>query len=84
MSRAETTGQRRPTTKGAVRAAQGASVAKLRDAIARREFHRLRPEVEHDSFPPWADVPEWVPRKGYAWPTRDVLRAVEAGLRRKL
>lgn len=52
-------------------------------AIAQRDFHRLTPD-ERDPFPLWADVPDWVPRKGYTRPTRDVLRAVEAGLRRKL
>ncbi|MEU3917132.1 hypothetical protein [Streptomyces sp. NPDC029004] len=30
----------------------------------------------------WRLAPEWVPRDGYATPTPDTLRAVEAGLRR--
>lgn len=57
-------------------------VTELGSAVNRREFHRLKPARERDPFPAWADVPTWVPRKGYAWPTRDVLRAVESGLRR--
>lgn len=61
----------------------GDDVTELDSAIDRRDFHRLRPEVGGDTFPFWADVPDWVPRRGYARPTRDVLRAVEAGLRRK-
>lgn len=59
------------------------SATDLATAIARRDFHRLTPD-ERDPFPLWADVPDWVPRKGYAWPTRDVLTAVQAGLRRGL
>jgi hypothetical protein len=30
----------------------------------------------------WRLAPEWLPRYGYAKPTPDTLRAVEAGLRR--
>ncbi|MEC4018458.1 hypothetical protein [Streptomyces sp. H27-D2] len=30
----------------------------------------------------WRLAPEWVPRAGYATPTPDLLRDVEAGLRR--
>ncbi|MFI9582378.1 hypothetical protein ACIHCQ_11130 [Streptomyces sp. NPDC052236] len=30
----------------------------------------------------WRFVPDWVPRTGYAEPTPDILRAVEAELRR--
>ncbi|WP_369390818.1 hypothetical protein AB5J72_26560 [Streptomyces sp. CG1] len=32
----------------------------------------------------WRLAPDWVPRAGYAAPTRAVLRDVEAGLRRRL
>ncbi|MFD9473359.1 hypothetical protein [Streptomyces goshikiensis] len=62
----------------------GDSVTGLADAIARGEFHRLRPEDERDPFPAWADVPAWVPRKGYALPNRALLLAVQARLRAKL
>lgn len=30
----------------------------------------------------WRFAPDWVPRTGYAEPTPDILKAVEAGLRR--
>ncbi|MFE5556236.1 hypothetical protein [Streptomyces sp. NPDC056544] len=56
-------------------------VAELGSAVDHRDFHRLRPERERDPFPLWADVPDWVPRTGYALPTRDILRAVESGLK---
>ncbi|MEU9026411.1 hypothetical protein AB0D46_02530 [Streptomyces sp. NPDC048383] len=67
-----------------VRATACDSARKLDGAIARGEFYRLRPDGERDPFPAWADVPDWVPRKGYTAPTRALLVAVRAGLRRKL
>lgn len=32
----------------------------------------------------WRLAPDWVPRGGYAGPSRDVLKGVEAGLQRRL
>lgn len=66
-----------------VRATQTDGATELRGAIAQGEFHRLRPEDERDPFPAWADVPSWVPRKGYALPNRALLLAVRARLRAK-
>lgn len=59
----------------------------LDSAIAQGGFHRLRPEYpegERDPFFAWARAPHWVPRTGYALPTRQMLEAVEAGLKAKL
>ncbi|MEU3372355.1 hypothetical protein ACFYM2_29365 [Streptomyces sp. NPDC006711] len=66
---------------------QADDVAELDVAMARGRLHRLRPECpegERCPFPAWLAVPDWVPRTGYALPTRRVLEAVEAGLRKKL
>ncbi|MGA4839927.1 hypothetical protein [Streptomyces sp. G45] len=49
-----------------------------------KEFAELTGELEAviraGGF--WRLAPSWVPRGGYATPTPDCLRAVEAGLRR--
>ncbi|MBM7443243.1 hypothetical protein JOC24_006691 [Streptomyces sp. HB132] len=38
--------------------------------------------IDADAF--WRLVPDWVPRTGYAMPSRHVLRDVEAGLRKRV
>lgn len=45
------------------------------------EVDELAALIEAGGF--WRLAPEWVPRTGYAEPTRDVLKDVEAGLRRR-
>lgn len=58
-------------------------VAELEAAVTRREFHRLT--AEEYPLPPWLTLPAYaVPTRTTRTPTRSVLRAVEAGLLRRL
>lgn len=44
------------------------------------EVSELETLIERGGF--WRLAPEWVPRTGYAEPTPETLRTVDAGLRR--